>query len=379
MRVKKFRANSMPEALALIRAELGPEAVILHTERVRAGGLFGRLRPAGLEVIAAVDADLRDFPRPTPAAETSIQQMQRELEAVKSTLAHVASTGARSGIGAAPLPPAGLDAWYQRLLAQGVAGPLARQLVQAAADELSRWAVDNEEILTEHVRRHLGRQLPASKPVSLTPGQPLVLFIIGPTGVGKTTTIAKLASTLPGGLGRSYAGRVLLITADTFRVAAIAQVTAFGEILGLPVEVAYSPEQLAAQVAANRQYDLILVDTPGRSQRSAGDVAELGEYLAAVSTKTVFLALAAGAKYEDMRQAVDAFGPLAVDGLLFTKIDETASLGAAYSLACETGLPLSYLTTGQRVAPQGEIEVATAERMVELLVDRYPDAGPELE
>jgi flagellar biosynthesis protein FlhF len=362
MRVKKFRASSMPEAMALIRAELGPDAVILHSEEIRKRSRLKFLHRPAIEVVAAVDTDLRDFPQPTPATDNAVQEMKRELAALQMTLAKVTETRWDSG----PRHIASLDDWYRRLLDEGVARNLAQQIVQTIADELSRWAMDNESVLNEHFHWHLGRLLPPCKPLKLTPGQPLTLCLVGPTGVGKTTSIAKLAANFA-----SQGARVLMITTDTFRVAAIAQIVAFGDILGIPVEVAYTPDQLASLVEGNRQRDLILIDTPGRSQRMPDKIAELGDYVSAVPDRISYLAIAAGARFEDMRQTVDVFGEMSIDGLIFTKTDETASLGPAYTLACESGLSLSYLTNGQRV-PE-DIGIATAERVIDLLVGPVPD------
>lgn len=351
----------MPEAMALIRADLGRDAVILHTEKVRRRGFWGLFGWSQVEITAAIDKDLRDFPQPTPAADKSIQSMQRELAALREMLAQMGESRQSTGIPRVT----SLNDWYQRLVSQGVAERLASRIVQTVADELNRWALDNDTVLNEHLHWYLGRQLPRCEPLKLVANQPHVFFIVGPTGVGKTTTIAKLAANF------SQGARVLMITADTFRVAAIPQLQTFGEILNVPVEVAYSPNQLAGLVSNQRQFDLILVDTPGRSHRAFDEVAELGQYLAAVPDKSVHLALNAGTRYEDMYQTVESFRAMPLDGLIFTKIDETGSLGAAYSLACETGLSLSYLTNGQHV-PE-DIELASPERIVDLLVGSVPD------
>lgn len=368
MRVKKYIANNMPEAMDLIRLDLGPNAVILHSEKVKQGGIMGLFGKTKLEVMAAVDTDLLDFPqKPARNGDHAIQAMRDELESLKVAITQ--ATQSRPALPAAAPRVASLEDWYQRLIDQGVSQTLAHDIIQRVANELSRWTLDNQGVLNEHLHWYLGRQLPAPSPLTLTPGQPHVFFIVGPTGVGKTTTIAKLAAKFAH--APYHKARVLMITTDTFRVAAIPQISAFGEILGIPVEVAYTPQQLNELIARHSHRDLILVDTPGRSQRAASEVAALTDYLAAVPNKTVHLALTAGSKQEDMRHTINAFSSMPLNGLIFTKIDETASLGAAYSMACECGLPLSYLTNGQRV-PE-DIEVATAEHVVDLLVGSVPD------
>lgn len=365
MKVKKYHAQNLPEAMKLIRADLGPDALIIHSQKVKPKGLFGWTRQSILEVTAAVDTDLRDFPQPTTATTEAIEQLQHELAALKLAAGQFAQVQPGADL------PVSLDAWYRRLQQEGVASPLARQIIQAIVAELNLWTLDNPGKVDQHLHWQLKRRLPLN-PVADIPNQPTVLFIVGPTGVGKTTTIAKLTATLarPGAKEE-----VLIITTDTFRLGALAQITTFAEILGVPVKTAYSPEQLGTLVAAPRQHQFILVDTPGRSQHNPAGIAELGDFLSAVPDKLVYLTLAAGTQYENMWQTVEKFRPLAPDGLILTKLDETVSLGPAYTLACETGLPLSYFTTGQRV-PQ-DIEVARAERLIEAMLGPLPaQAGP---
>ena len=359
MQVKKYRTHNLPEAMKLIRADLGPDAIILHSQKVQPKELFGWARPPLLEVTAAVDTDLRDFPQPTTAMSEAIRQLQNELAALK--LAAGQATQTQPGFDL----PVNLDGWYHKLQQQGVARSLARQIIQTIAEELNLWTLENSGVVNQHVHWQLQRRLTLTS-LGLASGQPNVLFLVGPTGVGKTTTIAKLTALLAQSRGGHTAKEgAFIITTDTFRLGALAQVMTFAEILGIPVAAAYTPEQLESLVAAHCQNHFILVDTPGCSPKATAAIAELGDYLAAVPDKLVHLTLAAGTQYETMRQTVDKFRPLSLNGLIFTKLDETASLGPAYTLACETGLPLSYFTTGQRV-PE-DIEAATAERWVDLM------------
>lgn len=368
MQVKKFLVNDMSEAMPLIRAELGPEAVILHSEKAPEAGFRSWFARPKLQVIAAVDQDQRDFPQPTSATDRSIQAMQQEISVLKASLARN-SLSSREGhslsSGVSPLRPtepaprsAPLDDWYRRLLDYGLIEPVAQRLIQTTGETLSRWALDNSDLLGEQMRWQLSRQLSVA-PFDFKASYDAVHFLVGPTGVGKTTTVAKIAEYLSN-------RQPVIITIDTFRIGAVPQITTLGELLGVPVEIAYSPQELAHKVAGYRQGHIVLIDTPGRSPYAADGLLELGHYLAAVPDKTVHLALAAGTKFEDMHHTLEAFGAESIDNLLFTKIDETETLGAAYSLACETRLPLSYLTRGQRV-PE-DIEPAAVERVVEFVI-----------
>jgi flagellar biosynthesis protein FlhF len=367
MRVKKYRANNLPEAMKLIRADLGPDALIIHSQKMRPGGWLGWSRQPILEVTAAVDTDLRDFPQPTPGTDAAIQQLQHELATLKQAVSQVTPAKRESDL------PTNLEEWYQRLLQWGIASPLARQIICSIVDELNWRVLDNHNTVNQHLQWQLKRRLPLTN-LSLALDRSQVVFVVGSTGVGKTTTIAKLAAAITQSSTHHPDAKdnLLIITTDTFRLGAIPQIVTFGEILGVPVEAAYTPVQLAALVQQHRQHRVILVDTPGRSQHDVAALAELGDYLSVVPDKLVHLTLAAGTQYDDMWRTVEAFRSLEVDSLIFTKLDETSSLGPAYTLACETGLPLSYFTTGQCV-PE-DIEAATAERLVNFMIGQMPVA-----
>jgi flagellar biosynthesis protein FlhF len=362
MRVKRYSAASMPEIRALIRADLGPEAVILHTQKAEKNGalgkVLGRFQPQMLEVIAAVDTDAGDFSQPSAASDEAMMSMQRELEELKLAMSKMAGSQHNK----IPVRVACLDHWYQRLLDKDIAASLAQQIIQGVADELSQWALESDSIVDEHVLWHIGRRLPPTLPSLLQPGQSQIVFLLGSTGVGKTTTIAKMAAYF----AHVQRAKVLVVTVDTFRVAAIPQTVTYGEILGLPVEIAYSPQQLVAIIEAHQDNHLILIDTPGRSPTATLELQRLAEYVQAVPDKQVILTIDAGSKQADMERTVEAFSVMPLNALLFSKVDETSSLGAAYTLACNCGLSLSYLTTGQRV-PE-DIEMVSEERLVRLLV-----------
>jgi flagellar biosynthesis protein FlhF len=177
-------------------------------------------------------------------------------------------------------------------------------------------------------------------------GNPQKFAFIGPTGVGKTTTIAKLTADL-------YLNRgldVALITADTYRIAAIEQLKTYGDILGIEVAVAYKPEELRAHSEeANDISDFILVDTAGRSHKNRDNLLELNEFLSSVPGLEVFLVLSLTTKYEDMLNIVDTFSQICDFRIIFTKMDETDKLGAIVNICYHTGKRLSYITFGQNV------------------------------
>jgi flagellar biosynthesis protein FlhF len=234
-------------------------------------------------------------------------------------------------------------------------------LVTTIDGELSMQAAGDKATVLDTLSKHLRRMLPTSGALEPRAGEPTIVFLIGPTGVGKTTTIAKLAANL-----KVQRRRLSLITCDTYRIAAIPQLRTYADILRVPIEVAYTPEELTSKVLDHLDEEFVLVDTPGRSQRNADQLADLRRFVQAVPTRRTFLTVAAGARYRDMLDVVARFGAIPFDGLLLTKLDETTTFGPILNLLHHTGKPLTYLTTGQNV-PQ-DIALATSSGLAEMLV-----------
>jgi flagellar biosynthesis protein FlhF len=421
--MKKYTAPTLEAALAAIRAELGPNAVIVHQGEVKKGPL-GMLSRAQVEVVAAVDdaprPAARQAPRPPPAPQPrpraatapvrppparpaapvrdaaeqprpvrspaadpqpaspssaelvralvegqrpvepeALREMQTHVKEMRGAIARMMQHSQWPGLVKLPAPLADL---HQRLLDQEVEPALAQDLVTTIDGELSLQAANDPATVRESLAKHLRLMLPTAGPLTPTSGEPTVVFLIGPTGVGKTTTIAKLAATLK--LQRS---KVALVTCDTYRVAAIPQLKTYADILRLPLEVAYGPEELTGHVLDHMDADFVFVDTPGRSQRNAGQLADLRRFVLSVPSRRTFLTVTAGARYRDMLDVVARFGTIPFDGLLVTKLDETSTFGPILNLVRQTGKPVTYLTNGQNVPH--DIAVATPAGLTDLLLD----------
>lgn len=193
-------------------------------------------------------------------------------------------------------------------------------------------------------------------------GRPFVIALVGPTGVGKTTTIAKLAADLSLRKGK----RVALVAADTYRIAAVEQIKTYAGIIGLTVEVVHGPEEMAEAMDKTRGFDVVLVDTAGRSQRDTGRLDELAEVLAAAEPDRVHLVLAATAAEPVILEAAAAFNALRPTSIAFTKLDEAVLLGSLVNVPRSLGMGVTYLTNGQDVPDN--IEVASGERIATLLL-----------
>lgn len=173
------------------------------------------------------------------------------------------------------------------------------------------------------------------------------IFFVGPTGVGKTTTIAKIASTLK----LSKKTRVALVTSDTYRIAAVEQLKKYADILGIPIHVVYGAEDMEKVTGQMEEFDLVFVDTAGRSHNNKEQREDIHKLLQSVDEgqREVFLVLSATTKYKDLVNIVTAYGEITKFNLIFTKLDETDTIGNIYNIHMLTGAPLSYTTWGQNV------------------------------
>ena len=196
----------------------------------------------------------------------------------------------------------------------------------------------------------------------LSPHGSRVVAFIGTTGVGKTTTLAKIAAHFV--LEQNFKGA--LITADTYRISAVEQLKKYAEILGLPVEVVYSAADLRKAITRHRSKDFILVDTAGRSQYNEFQMDELKELLTAYPRMEKHLVVSATTKEQDAAEIIDRFSACMPNRIIFTKTDETRTVGMVLNLLAQRELPLSFLSNGQSVPD--DIMPATAERLAELLL-----------
>ena len=195
--------------------------------------------------------------------------------------------------------------------------------------------------------------------------KPKIIFFIGPTGVGKTTTIAKIASKLKIEDGK----KISLFTADTYRIAAEDQLRTYANILDTPLTIIYSADELNAAIEKVHDSDFILVDTAGFSHRSIQQKEDTKELINSVSSnveKEVYLVLSATTKYRDLLEIVDAYKEMTEFKLIFTKLDETSAYGNLFNIKMYTKADMSYVTTGQNVPD--DIEVFDTQRIVKRLL-----------
>ena len=194
-----------------------------------------------------------------------------------------------------------------------------------------------------------------------------IVALLGTTGVGKTTTLAKIAAKFV----LEQRTRVALITADTYRISAVEQLKTYSDILELPLEIVYNPTELAAAIERHSTKNLILIDTAGRSQYNEYQMRELEEFLRVNTRIEKHLVVSATTKYSDAKQIMDRFMQVEPDKIIFTKTDETSSLGMIINLLRGSKYALSYITTGQSVPD--DIERATADVLTNILLKKIDE------
>jgi flagellar biosynthesis protein FlhF len=284
--------------------------------------------------------------------------LDRRLLALEEQLNHLTDLiGRVVGEQTKTAPPSEPDPWRVLLKSQEVEDSLADEILADIHSPISRLAL----------REGIIRRLPVAGPI-LTDDRrtgPKVVMLVGPTGVGKTTTLAKIAPvfTHP----RTGAQKkVVFMTADLFRIAAVEQLQKYSEILRIPLEVVYAPEEATAAIRRRQDADLILVDTGGTGQRNENQVSNLAMIARACKPLEVHLVLSATTKNPDLVDIIDRFRELEPQRILITKLDESTKFGNILNMVARSNLPISYITTGQMV-PE-DIEVATSERLVDLIL-----------
>jgi flagellar biosynthesis protein FlhF len=391
MHLKRYEVVDMAEAISQIKRDLGPDAIILSTRTVhKRGGIFRLAGKPLLEVIAAADPPAGQKlipmgsvvvrgaglvgpvptpspafplePSPVPSATTEIEALRRDVQLMREEL----QTFQGNATAAPTRPPETRDlpkrlmTLYQQLIMKGIAAELTDQLL----DEVNSGrpvSVPREDVwLQDALKSAMIRQVTALEPRRAQGASPYCMAFVGPTGVGKTTTLAKLAAVS----ALTERRRVALITLDTYRIAAAEQLKVYGNIIGTPVIVASDREEFSQALRQTRDFDVVFIDTAGRCHRNTEQMWELQALLSQPRPIEVHLVLSATTREEEAEEMIRQFSVIPLQSLLFTKLDESSSLGSLFNLAVRSAKPLSYLTTGQRV-PE-DFEVATPVRIVDL-------------
>jgi flagellar biosynthesis protein FlhF len=355
MQVKTFKAPTMDKALAMVKKELGADAIILSSRRTNSSS-----GESGFEISAALD---QQAAAPTPAApvrECGSAEMQSDIQEIKSFLSLLISSKDKLRLDMEQ-PVAEL---YHSLLVRGFDEKQIYLLLNRAASALDVDSLQKRQIFDAFCRQFLSK-ISLAKPfqnLAGANGSGSIFTFVGPTGVGKTTTLAKLAAYLK--IKRDAA--VGIISLDTYRIGAVDQLQTYANILDVPFCVAQSKLEFAGLLEEFRHCDAILVDTTGRNFLDRAHVDHLRSFFDTDHKYNNFLVLSATAKDEDLRQTILHFREMDINSLIFTKLDETIHHGCMLNQLLRFDYPLSYMGTGQRV-PE-DIEPATQKRILSFLL-----------
>ncbi|NPU97372.1 MAG: flagellar biosynthesis protein FlhF [Candidatus Omnitrophica bacterium] len=440
--MKKFQAKDMAEAMRMVKAELGPNAIILYSRDV-GGGLFGWFRKKTVEVTAALDpkvpaasapvaapperpvasasptplprigqkVDFRisDEPLAPSREENPLLALSKKLEREKKTekemppreslpplppavprkdgpvpgpvnledrlstmenrlikLTKLLENLAPSlTVGEIPAVPPRTRELYTHLLDQDV----DERLALVIANQIAETTDEKDDVWTA-LKSYLTSKIETAPPAELDfhARQPKVIMLVGPTGVGKTTTLAKISAQYRYNPLNGIRPKIVFITADLYRLAAVEQLQKYTEILGVELEVTYSPDEVRQALAKHKDAHLVLFDTAGTCQRNMPQMSTLAGIVEASHPSEVHLVISSTTKYSDMVDVVEHFKEVHPTRLIFTKIDESTTYGPLLNTVMKFKIPISYLTTGQNV-PE-DIERARPERIAKLLLSR---------
>lgn len=321
-------------------------------------------QPVPVSAPAPVQVVTQRAPDPQVADElAAMKQMMVKMMRQQKAAAQI-NPGESDG-GTPELPDA-LVAHYLKLIEQEVAEELAEEIVTKVSGELTQAEFTDATKVSRAIHDEIASRLPVEggtgKLEAPADGRPCTIALIGPTGVGKTTTIAKLAATFKLKQGK----KVGLITMDTYRIAAVDQLRTYAGIIGLPLKVVNTAEQLVDALKEYQHLDAVLIDTAGRSQRATDKLDELKKVLAAANPHEVHLVLSSTVSQKVLLQTIDRFAAVDADRIIFTKLDEAVTGGVLLNVARRVGKKVSYITTGQEVPH--EIEPGCSDRLASLVM-----------
>jgi len=384
MQIKRYEAKNMTTALRMIKGELGPEAVILSARSIRKGrGFFGSMKYAGVEVTAAIDKQRsntsgemaavvkaeRDIPRQSPM--NVAHKPAHEIQGTSAVQPAPSSNYAKGYLGKHKVESRNnraLSSLYQQILTQEVDRGIASELI----DEIRRIPALEDPVTHGTLKNHMVSILEDmgiwTVRKAFAGEKPDIIALIGTTGVGKTTTIAKLAAWQT----TRHKKHVALITLDNYGIAANEQLRTYARIIGIPLENAFNVSELNQAIKKFSQADLILIDTPGLNPSDQHQILELKSFLAEIPNLQTHLVVSATTKENDLIAISETLKIVGVKRMIFTKIDESSTFGNIVNMLIRTGLPLSFLSCGRKVPD--DIEAGSVQKLVDLLF-KFKDAG----
>ena len=385
MIIKKFQASTEQEAVLMAKEEMGSNAVVLNIKSTKQRGLKKLFKKDVVEITAALEekqttssipssrinvAVAEDTPeeekQPTAIEEkldnlqSMLESRMKEMDAENRDKPELKDKKEEKNVNFSFL-----QLVYNQMLENEVDEKYANQIIGEIESSIKKES--NLDSILSGIYQKIVLKLGIPHEISLKEGEPALVFFVGPTGVGKTTTIAKIASDFK----LEKKAKVAMITSDTYRIAAVEQLRTYANILDIPLQVVYTIEELNHAIELFKDYDLILVDTAGRSHKNKEQCREI-QHLVNDCTllqgmrREIFLVLSAATKYKDLLNIVDVYSQMGKYSMIFTKLDETSALGNILNIRLNTSADISYVTSGQTVPD--DISILDAQKLAKHLL-----------
>ncbi len=385
MIIKKYTAATEKEAIIMAKDDLGSDAIVMNVKTIKPAGIMRLFKKTRVELTAAIDdvttksAATKEISQKESeyrfnkafennrkeeyseeaqnAIEEKINNIAKLLEQQISSPSKDKSVSVdvddktfeaidaeKSGKDADKPINKILELIKNQLMDNDVKEDIADAIIADIGDGSKEHPLDN---ILSNVYQKIVLKLGTIEPLTKSEDKPKIVFFVGNTGVGKTTTMAKLASKYK--LEEKY--KIAMLSVDTYRIAAIEQIKTYANILNAPMEVVYTPEDMRNYADKYKDCDLIFVDTAGRSHRNSEQKQDLQAIISSVDDyeKEIYLVLSVTVKYSDLLNIANTYGELFDYKVIFTKLDETSELGSILNLKLDTGKQLSYVTWGQNV------------------------------
>ncbi|WIV10875.1 flagellar biosynthesis protein FlhF [Proteiniborus sp. MB09-C3] len=374
MKVKRFIGDSVQEVMGKVKKELGSDAIILHTRNIRQSGFLGLFKKNLVEVVAALEENkvehrhslntsngisnsgINNSLRYEGNSLKSKDHLEDEIRKIRTMMETMVNT---LDFKKSELPKE-LSKYLDCLIANGVNDEVAFQILTRINQQINIANKDStqvQEIVLYSIKDYLGESCPITYD-----GKQKVIFFVGPTGVGKTTTLAKIAANFS--INNGYS--VGMITADTYRIAAVEQIKVYSEIMNIPIKVVYEIKDIYKSLSNFRDMDIILVDTAGRNHKNGEQMNEIKELIESVNNKEIHLVINATTDFKTIKDVLDRYSFITDFKIIFSKVDEANNLGNILNTRFYFDNKISYLTTGQNVPD--DIEAPNMENLSEKLI-----------